>query len=452
MRKVMKNSKSYSLTSKDSCLDLMQQVLVYAKFGGATEASVSLSQEEGFSVDVRMKTVDTLAFHDTRSIGVTVYVGKRQGSASTTDLSEQALKAMVSHAYDIASVSAEDECFGLADKDLVTHHFPDLELYSQWHISPEEAINLAIECETQALSLDNRITNSDGVNVSTYNMGGGFADTYGRIGWVDTTRHAMSCALVATEGNKMQRDYEYTLSRSPKYLTSIDILAQSALERVIARLNGTKIKTQRVPVVFSSRLSSGLMGSFISAISGSNLYRKNSFLLNCLNQEIFPKFISIFEQPHLLQGLGSSPFDSEGVLTRENVFVEEGRVRQYALGSYSARKLGLKTTANSGGVFNLTVSATHQDLNDILKEMDTGLFVTELMGQGVNIVTGDYSRGASGFWVQNGKIQYPVEEITIAGNLKSMFKDIVAVGADINLNSATKCGSVLIREMMIAGG
>ena len=452
MRKIIQNSKSYSLISKDSCLGLMQQVLHYAKENGGTNAAVSLSQEEGFSVDVRMKTVDTLAFHDTRSVGVTVYVGHRQGNASTTDLSEDALKAMVSHAYDIASVSAEDTCFGLADKDLVTHEYPELDLYAPWQITPEEAIELAIQCEETALSQDSRITNSDGVNISTYKMGSGFADSYGRLCWVESTRHAMSCALIATDGNKMQRDYDYTLSRAPQYLSPADMLAKTAVNRVLARLNGTKIKTQRVPVVFSPRLSSGLIGTYINATSGSNLYRKNTFLLNSLEQQVFPDFMSIYEQPHLLQALGSSPFDGEGILTRENVFVERGCVNQYVLGSYSARKLGLKTTANNGGVFNLTVAATHRDLEDILKEMDKGLLVTELMGQGVNIVTGDYSRGACGFWVENGVIQYPVEEITIAGNLKAMFKGIVAVGADINLNSATKCGSILVNDMMIAGG
>ena len=310
---------------------------------------------------------------------------------------------------------------------------------------------MALSCEQQALAMDKRIGNSDGVNLSTYTFCHGHATSQGFAGVVNSSRHSISCSLIAKAGEVMQCDYDYTTARHAKDLLAIELLADSAVKRAVSRLGAKKLKTQKVPVLFSSRLSSGLFSSFISAISGSNLYRKNSFLLDSIGLQLFPKGIRVYEQPHLLGGLGSSPFDGEGVVTRNNVWVDDGIICQYVLNSYSARKLGLKTTANSGGVFNLTIDPTAGDLSDLLQKMDKGLLVTELMGQGVNGLTGDYSRGASGFWVEHGKIQYPVEEITIAGNLKDMYRSIVAVGHDINPNLATRCGSVLIEQMMVAG-
>lgn len=451
MQNTLQNSNSTPSKSTRELNTLMHEVLNLARQQGATDACVSISQENGFSTDVRMGEVETLAFHEAKGVGVTVYFDKSQGSASSTDTSSSSLSAMVAAACDIAKVSAADPCFGLADRSLVNNDYPDLDLCHPWSISPPEAIERAKACEQHAMAVDKRITNSDGVSVSTYTFCNGYADSFGREGFVNSSRHSISCSVIAKEGEMMQRDYDYTTARNPENLMSIDSVAQRAAERAVSRLGAKKIKTQTAPILFSSRVSSGLFGSFVGAISGSSLYRKSSFLLDSMGSQIFPTGIRVHEQPHLLQGLGSSPFDGEGVLTRNNVLVDDGRVCQYVLGSYSARRLGLTTTANSGGVFNLIVDATAGDFQDILNKMGTGLLVTELMGQGVNGLTGDYSRGAAGFWVEGGIIQYPVEEITIAGNLKDMYKMIVAIGTDINPNNSTRCGSVLIESMMIGG-
>jgi PmbA protein len=358
---------------------------------------------------------------------------------------------MVSSAIEIAQVSAADPCFGLPERELLNPQYPDLDLFYPWDITPTQAIEMAIDCEKKALGKDKRITNSDGVNLSTYVFCHGYANSQGFMGVVNSSRHSMSCSLIAQENEAMQRDYEYTVSRKANGLLPIDALAIQAVERATSRLGARKIKTQKAPVLFSSRLSNGLFAAFANAINGYNLYRKNSFLLDSIGQQLFPKEIQVHEQPHLLQGLGSSPYDGEGVPTRNNVFIKDGKLCQYVLSCYTARKLGLKTTANCSGVFNLTIDPTAGDFTDLLKKLGTGLLVTELMGNGINILTGDYSRGATGFWVENGIIQYPVEEITIAGNLKDMFQSIIAVGTDRDPNSATRCGSVLIEQMMIAG-
>ena len=446
-----KNNKRVVVKSTNDLAELMQDVLARAKTHGATDAMVSVNHDSGYSVDVRMGVVETVAFSEDKGVSLVVYIGHRKGGASSTDTSPAALDALVVAACDIARVSAADPCFGLADRELMTTDYPDLDLYHPWAIKPPEAIEQALACEAQALSLDKRITNSDGVNLSTYAFCNGFANTYGGKGIIHSTRHSVSCSLIAKEGETMQRDYDYTTARDPKDLNTLEHLAQSTVARATSRLGAKQVKTQKIPVLFSSRISSGLLGNFVSAITGANLYRKNSFLLDSMGQQIFPAGFRVYEQPYLLSALGSSPFDGEGVPTRDNVFVEDGIVRQYVLNSYSARRLGLQTSANSGGVHNLTIDATAGDLKQLLSKMDKGLLVTELMGQGVNILTGDYSRGATGFWVEHGEIQYPVEEITIAGNLKEMFKAIVAVGNDINPNISTRCGSILIEEMMIAG-
>lgn len=448
MRQMQKNN---NIPSTATLSPLMQEVLAIARDQGATDASVSVNQENGFSIDVRMGAVETLAFHEGKGVAVTVYFGHAQGSASSTDVSSASLHSMVAAACDIAKVSAKDPCFGLADRALVSSSFPDLALCHPWDISPAEAIQKAISCEQEALSMDKRITNSEGVSISTYTFSNGFADSFGREGLVNSSRHSLSCSLIAQDGGSMQRDYDYTTARHSDSLLPLEHIAQCAAERAVSRLGARTLKTQKAPVLFSSRVSSGLFGAFVGAISGSNLYRKSSFLLDSIGQSIFPSGIRIHEQPHLLQGLGSSPFDGEGVSTRHNVLVEDGRVCQYVLGSYSARRLGLSTTANSGGVFNLTVDPTAGDFDALLHQMGTGLLVTELMGQGVNGLTGDYSRGASGFWVEGGVIQFPVEEVTIAGNLKDMFRTILAIGTDINPNNSTRCGSVLLESMMIGG-
>lgn len=443
------NSEVYKSTIE--LTQLLNDVLDLAREEGATDAAVAVNNDRGFSVDVRMGEVETVAFSEDKGVGLTVYVGQRKGSASSTDTTPAALRSMVKAACDIAKVSAEDPCFGLADKDLMTRNHPDLDLFHPWDITPQQAIEMALKCETYALSLDKRISNSDGVSVSSYESHHGYANTHGGEGFIHCTRHSLSCSVIAKEGDEMQRDYDYTTVRNAKDLTNTETIAKNAVERALSRLGSKQIKTQVTPVIFSSRVSSGLFGSFINAISGSNLYRKNTFLLDSVGQQLFPEFIRIYEQPHLPGALGSSPFDSEGVPTRPNVLVEKGRLLQYVLGSYSARKMKLKTTANSDGVHNLTVDPTCGDLQELLHTMENGLLVTELMGQGVNGITGDYSRGASGYWVENGEIQYPVDEVTIAGNLKEMFQMIRAVGNDINPNISIKCGSVLIEKMMVAG-
>lgn len=430
---------------------LMQEVLACAKRHGATNASVAVNHDEGYSVDVRMKDVETVSFNEDKGVAVVVYIGHRKGGASSTDVSPEAINALVKAACDIAKVSAEDTCFGLADKELMTTDYPDLNLYHPWEITPPEAIEMALACENHALAMDKRIANSDGVNVSTYNFIHAFANTHGGQGTIQGSRHSISCSLIAKSGESMQRDYDYTTARQANDLIDLKQLAESAVLRATSRLGARKINTQKAPVLFSSRVSSSILSGFINAISGSNLYRRNSFLLDSLGQQIFPSGFKLYEQPHLLKGLGSSPFDEEGVPTRNNVFVEDGRLQQYVMSSYSARRMGIATTANSGGVHNLTLDPTAGNLNDLIKTMDTGLLVTELMGQGINGLTGDYSRGASGFWVEKGEIQYPVEEITIASNLKDMFLAIQAVGNDINPNISTRCGSMLIEEMTVAG-
>nr|HAT8712643.1 metalloprotease PmbA [Legionella jordanis] len=451
MRTLSENNNRDLEKSTKNLLELMHDVLDRAKAQGATDAMVSINQDSGFSVDIRMGEVETVSFNEDKGVSLVVYIGQRKGAASSTDTSSSALDSLVNAACDIAKVSAEDPCFGLPDRELMTKTFPDLDLYHPWSITPSEAIEEALACESYALSLDKRIVNSDGVNLSTHAFCNGFANTYGGEGIIRSTRHSLSCSLIAKQDESMQRDYDYTTARYAEGLRAFKEVAKNTVERTTSRLGANPIKTQRAPVLFSSRVSSGLLSSFINAISGGNLYRKNSFLLDSLQQQIFPKGFKIYEQPFLSRGLGSSPFDAEGVPTRNNIFIENGILQQYVLGCYSARRMGLKTTANSGGVHNLTIDATAGDLQDLIEQMDRGLLVTELMGQGVNGLTGDYSRGASGFWVENGQIQYPVEEITIAGNLKEMFKDIIAVGTDINPNISTHCGSILIKEMMIAG-
>lgn len=451
MRTLPQNINRDQLKSTEKLSALMHDVLDRARQQGATDASVAVNHDSGFSIDARMGEVETVAFSEDNAVSICVYKGTRKGGASSTDTSPAALDAMITAAMDIANVSAADPCFGLADKELMSTDNPDLDLCHPWSITPAEAIELALNCEKQALAMDKRIGNSDGVNVSTYTFSHGYANSHGFAGIVHSSRHGISCSLIAKEGDVMQRDYDYTTVRDAKNLLPIELLASNAVQRAVSRLGARKINTQKIPVLFSSRLSSGLFSSFIGAISGSNLYRKNSFLLDSVGHQIFPQAIRIYEQPYLLGGLGSSAFDGEGVKTRNNVWVDNGKLCQYVLSSYSARKMGLKTTANSGGVFNLTIDPTAGDLNDLLRTMDRGLLVTELMGQGVNILTGDYSRGASGFWVEGGTIQYPVEEITIAGNLRDMFCSIAAIGNDINPNVATRCGSVLIEQMMVAG-
>lgn len=442
-----------STPSKESLKNLMDDVLKRARKQGATDAAVSVNHDQGFGVDVRMGSVETVAFSAEKGVSVAVYIGQQKGSATSSDTSPAALDAMVKAAYEIAQVSAQDPCFGLPDSNLIQLTYPELDLLHPWAITPDEAAQLAQACESHARDLDKRIHNSDGVNFSSYTFCHGYGNTRGFSGVVESSRHSLSCSLLAQEGDgTMQRDYAYTTARHPDGLIPIHELAALAVKRTTDRLSPKQIKTQKTPVIFSSRVASSLLSSFIQAISGASLYRKNSFLLDSIGKSVFPQHITIHENPHQLGALGSTPFDGEGIVTRNNRLVESGVLQQYVLNSYSARKLGLQTTANCGGVSNLTVDPTTGDLTALLKQMDRGLLVTELMGQGVNGITGDYSRGASGFWVEHGELQYPVDEITIAGNLKDMFLNMLAVGTDINPSTSTRCGSILIEEVTVAGG
>ncbi len=451
MQNYLQNSKNQPLKSYEIMRKILQDALLKAKKYGATDAMVSMNHHCGYSLDVRMGQVDTVAFSEDKGLAITVYFDHQKGSASSTDLSPKGIESMVSMACEIAKVSAVDLCYGLADSSLICKTNLELDLYHPWFITPEQGIEMALDCESMARNMDARISNSDGVNLSNYVFANAMASSQGFEGFVKSSRHAMSCSLIATDKALMQSDYEYTTARHPDDLMSLEHLASGAVARVTKRLNARKIKTQKTAVIFSSRVANQLFGALIDAISGSSLYRKQSFLLDALGTQIFPKFVQVYEQPHILRGLGSSVFDGEGVATRNNIFVKDGCLQSYVLGSYSARRLGLNTTANSGGVFNLTINATHKDLDDLCKTMDKGLLVTDLMGSGTNVLTGDYSQGATGFWVEQGVIQHPVEEITIAGNLKDMFQSIVGIAADINPSYSTRCGSVLLESMMVAG-
>ena len=422
-----------------------------ARRQGASSAEAGASVNVGLSVNVRKGEVETLEHHRGQSLSISVYLGHRKGSASSSDLSGDAIRDAVGAALAIARHTSEDECAGLADPERMAREIPDLDLYHPWDLSPEAAIELATECEAAALAVDKRITNSEGAAVNTFGGFSAYANSHGFCGLKRGTRHSLNCSVIAEDDNGMQRDYAYTVSRVPDQLDSARKIGEEAAERTLRRLSGRKLDTREAPVLFAADISRGLLGSFINAISGGALYRRSSFLLDSLETQVFPDAIHIFEAPHLRQALGSAAFDNEGVATRERDIVADGVVKGYVLGSYSGCKLGMPTTGNAGGVHNLRIDPTGGDLPSLLAEMGTGLYATELIGHGINPVTGDYSRGASGFWVENGEIQYPVEEITIAGNLKDMFRRLLAVGSDIDQRGNYHTGSWLIEAMTIAG-
>lgn len=430
---------------------LVSDLLNEAKNQGASAAEAGVSSDAGLSLSVRMGEPETIEHARDNSLGVTVYFGQRKGSASTSDLSSEAVKETVQSACNFARYTSEDEFAGLADAQLMAKNIPDLDLYHPWDLSVETAIEKAMQCETAARERDARIINSDGASLNSYNGLHVYGNTNGFIGGYPYSNHNLSCAVVGQEGESMQRDHWYTVSRIGEMLEAPDQVGRMAADRTLSRLGARQLPTQEAPVMFQADVAVGLLRSFIGAIRGSALYRKASFLLDHLDKQVFPDFIRIHEEPLLPRGLGSASFDGEGVATREQDFITGGILRSYVLDSYSARKLGMRTTCNAGGVHNLRINTGRLDQEGLLQEMHTGLLVTELMGQGVNNVTGDYSRGAAGFWVEKGEIQYPVEEITIAGNLKTMFMDLRAVGADIETRSSIQTGSWLIEKMMIAG-
>ncbi|MBF5006130.1 metalloprotease PmbA [Diaphorobacter caeni] len=468
MKKSSSNAKNAALTqpesgfsyTRDFFADLVDQALAHAKKLGATDAGADASEACGLSVNVRKGELETVERNRDKSLGVTVYIGHRRGNASTSDFSPAAIERTVQAAYDIARFTAEDPVAGLPDAEDIAPEgsHRDLDLFHPWAVTSEEAARLSLECEAAALATSKRITNSEGAGVSAQQSHFFSAHTRGFRGGYASSRHSMSVAPIASlpgRNAEMQRDAWYSSMRNAKDLASPEAIGRYAAERALSRLGSRKVRTTECPVLFESTLAAGLLGGFVQAVSGGALYRKSTFLVDSLGKDIFPKHIDIAEDPFILGGKGSSPYDEEGVRVQARKVVDAGRVEGYFLSSYSARKLGMKTTGNAGGSHNLTLTSrltrAGDDLDAMLQKLGTGLFVIELMGQGVNYVTGDYSRGASGFWVENGKIAFPVQEITIAGNLKDMFAGIEAIGADAYNYGAKTVGSVLINKMKVAG-
>jgi PmbA protein len=449
MEKVM--SRKQAVQGPDELREIVAAILAEAHSQGASAAEAGVNAENGLSVTVRLGEVETVEHNRDKGLGVTVYFGRRKGSASTSDFSRAAIRETVAAACAVARYTAEDPCAGLAEAALMARDIPDLDLCHPWDLSAERAIGLAQECETAARETDKRITNSEGATVSSHAGHRVYGNSHGFLGAYPSSRHSVSCAVIADDGHGMQRDYWYTVARDSADLEAVQSVGRRAGERAVKRLDGRRLPTQQAPVLFLAEVAASLFGSLVRAIRGESIYRKASFLLDRVGEQVFPAFVRIHEQPHLKKALGSAPFDGEGVATRARDLVSGGVLQGYVLDSYSARKLKLETTGNAGGVHNLTVDPGPLDFAGLLREMDKGLLVTEMMGMGVNIVTGDYSRGAAGFWVEDGVIQYPVEEITVAGNLREMFKGIVAVGSDVDIRGNTRTGSVLIEQMTIAG-
>jgi PmbA protein len=431
---------------------IIERALEEASARGASQAEAAVSQDTGLSVGVRLGEVETLEHQRDRSMGITVFFGQRKGSASTADFSLEAVRATVAKACSIARFTAEDSSAGLADAALMARSPQNLDLSHPWDVSADRAIEIAKSCEAAALSFDSRINNSEGASIGTHQGLHVYGNTHGFVGGYPTTAHTLSCVVLAGKGEEMQRDYWYTSSRDWRELQDAESVGRESARRTIARLNPRKISTRRAPVLFAPELARGLIGHFVAAIRGSSQYREASFLLHSAGQQVFPAGFSVDERPHILKAMGSAPFDDEGVATKDRRLIADGVLTGYILSSYSARKLGLQTTGNAGGSHNLLVAPTLAGgLDAMLSRLGSGLLLTELMGQGVNTVTGDYSRGAAGFWVENGAIQHPVAEITIAGNLRSMFAGIAAVGDDIDTRGGVRVGSILLQEMTIAG-
>lgn len=418
---------------------------------GASSAECSISQSSGISVGTRMGEVETVEFNQDGALGISVYRDHQKGSAFTTDLSESAIRSAVNKACEIAKHTSPDPYNGLADKALMAFDYPELELCYPGDQSADYAIEQALRCERHGLGLDSRIVNSDGAHYGSHTGFKVYGNSHGFIGGYLQSRHNLSCVLIAAENDKMQRDLSYSVARKTEDLLSPELVAEQAAEETLSRLGARKIDTAQVPVIFRADVASSLLGHFVSAISGGNLYRKSSFLLDALGESVLPDWLSIEELPHIKGGLASTPFDSEGVATQPRNIVTNGVLQSYLLTSYAARKLDRQATGHAGGIHNWRLTHGDQSLKQLCRQMGTGLLVTELMGQGVNLVNGDYSRGAAGFWVENGEIQYPVEEVTIAGNLKDMLRNMVAIGGDVDRRHALHTGSILLEPMRIAG-
>ena len=430
---------------------IVAQSLKLARAKGASDAEAGASTQTGLSVTVRLGEIETLEYQRDRGVGVTVYFGKRKGSAGTSDLGPAAIADTVDKACSIARFTAEDECAGLPDERLLARAYPNLDLSHPWEIEPERAIDLARTCEAAALAVDKRVTNSEGAMLSSHRGLRVFGNSRGFLGGYPSTSHSVSCAVLASQGEEMQRDYWYTAARDWRTLEAAEAVGRESAARAVSRLGSRKIATCKAPVLYVPELARGLLRSFVGAVSGGSQYRKSTFLLNAVGQQVFPRFFNVHERPHIAGALGSSPFDSEGVVTRDRDLVGDGELKGYVLDTYSARKLGLESTGNAGGIHNLVVDSGEHDYAALVRSMGRGLVVTELMGQGVNLVTGDYSRGAAGFWVDGGALQFPVHEVTIAGNLRDMLRRVVTVGRDVDLRGSIRTGSILVEEMTIAG-
>jgi PmbA protein len=431
--------------------NVVADALSLAADNGATQAEAGLSVSQGLAVTTRMGEVETIEHQQDNGLGISVYLGRHKGTASTSNLDPEAIRKTVEAACNIARYTSEDPCTGLADAELMATEFTDLDLYHPWNLAPQAVIDLALECENTALGYDARIVNSDGASVDLNAGVSVYGNSHGFLQAEYKTRHGISCSVVAESNGSMQRDYWYDVGRHPDQLQSARSVGEKAAERTVRRLDAAKLRTQQAPVLFVAELARGLVGHFASAIGGSAQYRKASFLLDAAGERVFPEFFQLRENPFLPRALGSANYDSEGVATHAGPLVSDGVIQAYLLDSYSARKLGLQSTGHASGVHNLLLDDTGKSFDECVKTMHRGFLVTELMGHGVNTVTGDYSRGAAGFWIENGEIAYPVEEVTIAANLRDMFRGIVEIGNDIDRRGSVLCGSILVDNMTIAG-
>ena len=447
--KVMPDNRFFH--SPDKLKQIASDILSYATERGASAAEAEASEGFGQTVTARQGEVETIEYNRDKGIGVTVYIAKKRGHASTSDFSPKAMRDTTDAALSIARFTASDDCAGLADPDLLARDVPALDLWHPWDLPVERAIELARACESAGFAVDSRVSNSEGATLSTQESHFVYGNTLGFLAGYPSSRHGIWCALIAGKNDAMQRDDWYETTRDPAELPSPELVGRRAGERAIQRLGARKIGTTQVPVLFEASIAASLLGHFASAVSGGNLYRRSSFLLDSVGKQVFAPIVRLSDLPHVRKGLASSPFDDEGVATHAREMVSGGVVQGYFLGSYSARKLGLRSTGNAGGSHNLILHDTGENFAGLLKKMGSGLLVTELMGQGVNNVTGDYSRGAAGYWVEGGALAYPVQEITIAGNLKEMFRGIVAAGNDIVRRGSRQCGSILVERMTVAG-
>ena len=440
------------LKSQEQTLrDAVSFAIETAQKAGAT-AEVGVTKVSGLSVSTRLQEIENVEFTNDGALGISVYLGQQKGNASTSDLSEEAIKNTVEAALAIAKYTSPDDCTGLADKELMAFEAPDLELYHGASVDVEQATKLALEAEKSALEYDAKIVNSNGASFNSHTGVRVYGNTHGMLQSYLSSRYSLSCSVIGGELDQLENDYEYTVSREFDALSSADWVGQNCAKKVIARLNPQKLTTREVPVIFLNDVATGLISHLTGAISGGSLYRKSSFLLDHLGKQVLPDWFQISERPHLLKRLASTPFDSEGVRTQDLEIIQDGVLQTYLLTSYSGRKMGMQSTGHAGGIHNWLVKPNLTGgLTALLRQMGTGLLVTDVMGQGVNIVTGDYSRGAAGFWVENGEIQYPVAEITIAGQLQDMLKNIIAVSDDIEHRSNIQTGSILLNKMKISG-